>query len=91
MSDSMLDIFTENSNRRLDAVLFADQEYRRAGRRMERSFRKLENAGLTKQQERAVDRLLCAYNAENACCSRILYRQGFKDCISLLREIGVIC
>lgn len=91
MSDSMLDIFTENSDRRLDAVLFADREYRRAGRRMDHCFRKLEKAGLTKKQEYAVDRLLSAYNAENACCSRIFYRQGFKDCIALLKEIGVIC
>ena len=91
MSDSMLDIFTENSDRRLDRVLFAEQEYRQAGKRMKRNFRKLEKTGLTKRQECAVDRLLSAYNAESACCCRILYRQGFKDCISLLKEIGVLC
>ena len=77
MSDRILDLIIQNSDRHLDALLYDNAEYRRIEREISRGF-----------QSRAVDRLLSAYNAESACCYRLVYEQGFKDCISLLKEIG---
>ena len=88
MANRILDILIENSNRRLDAVLYNSAEYRKIEREISRRIHRLEKEKLTKRQSRAVDSLLSAYNAENACSCRILYEQGFKDCISLLKEIG---
>ncbi len=89
MSDHMLDIIIKNSDRRLDAVLFADEEYRQSDREISGRLRCLNRMKLTRRQERAVDRLLTAYNEQNACSSRIFYEQGFRDCVSLLKELGV--
>ncbi len=88
MPERILDIIVENSNQRLDAILYDNAEYRKIGREIDRGFQKLEKEKLTGKQNRALDRLLSAYNAENACCCRLLYRQGFKDCMTLLKEIG---
>ena len=90
MSDNMLDIIIKNSDRRLDAVLSKNMEYRKLGKKMLKCFQKLEKTALTKRQDRAVDRLLTAYNEESACVCRIFYEQGMKDCVSLIRGIGVI-
>ena len=78
MSDHMLDIIIKNSDRRLDAVLFADEEYRQSDREISGRLRCLNRMKLTRRQERAVDRLLTAYNEQNACCSRIFYEQGLR-------------
>lgn len=90
MSDRMLNIIIRNSDQHLDAILFAEEEYRRAERKISRRLRWLERTKLTRRQNRAVDRLLTAYNEESACSLKIFYKQGFKDCISLLKELGVL-
>lgn len=89
MSDRMLNIIIRNSDRRLDAILFSEEEYRKAEQKISRRLRWLERMKLTRRQNRAVDRLLTAYNEESACSLEIFYKQGFKDCISLLKELGV--
>ncbi len=90
MSDCMLNMIIRNSDQRLDAILFAEEEYRKAERKISRRFCWLERMKLTRRQNRAVDRLLTAYNEESACSLKILYKQGFKDCICLLKELGVL-
>ncbi len=89
MADSILEIVMKNSDQRLDTILFADEEYRKLDRVISRRIQYLKKLKLTKRQDQAVDRLLTAYNDESACSCRIFYEQGFKDCISLLKEIGV--
>lgn len=89
MSDSMLDFIFCGSTRRLDEALFQSAEYKKTDREVSRQFRRMEKMKLSRKQNRAVDELLTACNAENACCCRIFYKQGFKDCISLLKELGV--
>ena len=89
MPDCMLDMIMKNSDRRLDVVLFADEEYRQSDREICGRLRGLKKMRLTKRQERAVDRLLTAYNEQSACCCKIFYEQGYKDCIRLLKELGV--
>ena len=86
----ILDVIIENSDRRLSTLLYNNEEYRRIGRELSRGFEMLEKEKLTKQQKRAVDDLFSVYNEESACCYRILYEQGFKDCICLLKEIGIV-
>lgn len=88
--DSKLDLIFWSSTRRLDAILIKNAEHKRADREISRQFKKLEKIKLTSDQGKVVDELLSAYNAENACCCRIFYKQGFKDCIALLKEIEVI-
>ncbi len=44
---------------------------------------------LTEKERKDLDRLLVACNEKSSCCCRILYRQGYIDCIHLLKEIGI--
>ena len=87
--DSIFALLLNHAGEHLDAVQFGDEEWIRLNREMDKKFKKLSQAKLTKKQDRAVDELLTIYNAENSWCCKLLYRQGFIDCVSLLKEIGV--
>ena len=89
-SDRILDMILKNSDRHLDAVLFRKAGYKKAGKKISGSLKNLQKENLTGRQNRAVDRVLTAYTEENAYCCKILYKQGFKDCVSLLKELGVL-
>lgn len=43
-----------------------------------------------RQIQKKLDRLLITYGEKSSCCCRILYRQGYIDCIHLLKEIGIL-
>lgn len=45
---------------------------------------------LPKEQRLVVDRLLTSYNESGAHYGKMTYQQGFRDCVSLLLEIGMI-
>lgn len=89
-TDSILGFIMNHAGEHLDEVQFGDAECIRLNREMEKKFKKLSRANLTRKQDRAVDELLTIYNEENSWCCKLLYRQGFIDCVSLLKEIGVI-
>lgn len=89
-TDSILGLILNYAGQHLDEVQFEDGEWIRLNREMDKKFKKLSQANLTKKQDRAVDELLSIYNEENSWCCKLLYRQGFIDCVSLLKEIGVI-
>lgn len=90
MEEHLLDIIIGNTNERLDAILSKDTEYIKIGQKMSKQFAKLNKQKLTKKQDKAVDELLTTYNEETAQCCRLIYKQGFIDCISLLKDIGII-
>ena len=87
--DSIFALLLNHAGEHLDAVQFGDKEWIRLNREMDKKFKKLSRAKLTKKQDRAVDELLTIYNEENSWCCKLLYRQGFIDCVSLLKEIGM--
>lgn len=90
MEEHLLDIIIQNSNERWDQMLSKDADYVRIGEEMSKKFAKLNKRKLTKKQSKAVDELLTIYNEETAQCCRLIYKQGFIDCISLLKDIGII-
>lgn len=45
---------------------------------------------LQKEQRLMIDRLVCTYAENGAHYDGMTYRQGFRDCISLLRELDLI-
>lgn len=90
MPDHLLDIIIQNSNERWDQMLAQDADYVRIEERMSKKFARLDKLKLTKKQNRAMDELLTTYNEENSQCCKLIYKQGFKDCVSLLKDIGII-
>ena len=89
-SQSMLEIIVSNSSRRLDDVLFQTAGYKDMEKNLSGSHAALRKEHLTRRQNRAVDRVLTACTEESAFCCRVYYRQGFLDCIRLLKELGVM-
>lgn len=45
---------------------------------------------LTGKQRLMIDRLVCTYTENGAHYGGMTYRQGFRDCISLLSELDLI-
>lgn len=90
MENKILNIVIENSNRRLDQVTFLNDEYRQLQRKLNKKLKRADKLKLTEEGKKELDGLLVAYNEKSSCCCRILYRQGYIDCIHLLKEIGIL-
>ncbi len=90
MEGKILDIVIENSNRRLDQVTFMNDEYKQLQRKLNKKLKRADKLKLTEKERKDLDRLLVAHNEKSSCCCRILYRQGYIDCIHLLKEIGIL-
>lgn len=91
MEKSIFEILTENAtNERLSEMLLWDAEYQRTQRKFDELLEELEATGLSKEQRLAVDRLISAQNEIGSRYGRLTYCQGFRDCASLLVEIGLV-
>lgn len=90
MEDNILDIVIKNSNRRLDQITFIDNEYKQIQKKLNKRLKQAEKWKLTGKDRQRLDRLLSVFNEKSSCCCRILYRQGYVDCIQLLKEIGAL-
>lgn len=90
MNNRILDIVIEHSNRRLDQITFTDEEYKLAQKKLNKRLKKADKLKLTEKERKELDELLIAYNEKSSCCCQILYRQGYIDCIHLLKEIGML-
>lgn len=88
---SVLDIIAEYAvNERLDAILSRDPAFQRLEREIGKEMDAYSRLGLSKKERRTVERLISAHAADAAYYSGAAYRQGLKDCASLLRETGII-
>lgn len=74
----------------MDAILLQSPEHQKLEQEIDRRLNQLEEAGLTREQGHVVDELLTANNEESAYCCKVFYQQGMKDCVALLKEIGVL-
>lgn len=88
---SILGIITEHAvNERLDALLFRDQKFLDLQKELDEQIKEFECLGLPKEERQTVERLVCAHTESDAYYSAAAYRYGFKDCVSLFCEIGLI-
>lgn len=87
----LLDILAEERIlNELETVLADDGYYQETLERQERADKELEQTGLSKEQDKAVTRLLAAKNANSAAYGAAAYRLGLKDGIQLLSELKEI-
>lgn len=88
---SIFDIIMEYSiNEGLNRELLQDEEYKEIHQRMDEQTEELDAQDLTKEQRLMIDRLVCIYTENGAHYGRMTYKQGFRDCIALLREMDLI-
>lgn len=91
MDESILKMITEYaSNERLDDIMLDDEEYMAIQEEVNENEEKLDGFRLSLEQKMAVDALTASYIAKGIRHARLAYQQAFKDCVALLREIGVI-
>lgn len=91
MEKSILEMITEYAtNERLDNIILIDEKYITIQAEMDKLTDELDSLNLTQKQKTAVNDLIAANVAIGSYYTRAAYQQGFKDCVSLLREIGII-
>lgn len=91
MEKSIFEVITDYAvNEGLSHVLQQSDEYEQIQKEMNEATSKFDALCLPKEQRLIVDRLLTSYNESGAHYGRMTYQQGFRDCVSLLLEIGMI-
>ena len=88
---SIFDVITGYSvNEGLDKALRKNREYMEIQKRIDEQAEQLDSQDFTKEQRLLIDRLVCAHTESGAFYGRMTYKQGFRDCISLLREMELL-
>ena len=91
MEKSILEMITEYAtNERLDNIILIDEKYITIQAEMDKLTEELDSLNLIQKQKNAVNDLIAANIAIGCYYTRAAYQQGFKDCVSLLREVGII-
>ncbi|MBP3476655.1 MAG: hypothetical protein J6K48_10095 [Lachnospiraceae bacterium] len=91
MSKRIMGLITEHAiNERLDAILLRDRDFLALQEKINEEMAVFDSHDLSKEERKAVDRLICAYTGSAAYHSAAAYRCGFKDCASFLCEIGLV-
>ena len=88
---SVFDVIADHSiNEGLSRTLMEDEDCLRIQREIDENAEQINSQNFTKEQRLMIDRLVCTYTENGAHYGRMTYRQGFRDCISLLRELDLI-
>lgn len=91
MRKSIFDIITEYGiNEGVNSILWQDDEYKQIQEKIDTLINEFTALGLSEKQRLLTDQLLTCYNESGACYGKITYQQGFRDCVSLLLEVGMI-
>lgn len=76
--------------RRIDKIVVRNKRYRKANKKYTEALKKCEELSLSKKDDRVVDNALNTLAAQDAVYSELAYRQGMKDAVRLLKDIGII-
>lgn len=91
MRKNIFDIITEYFvNEGMDSIVLKDKEYLRIQKRINEQTEQINKMNLTKDERTIIERLICTHTERGAYYGRIAYKQGFKDCVSLLQEVDLI-
>lgn len=89
--NNIFDVLTIHATgERLDRILAGDGAYLEAREGIEKVSVQMKEHGFSEKEMQMIDSLVCAYISQGICCMRAAYQQGFKDCVCLLNEIGLI-
>ena len=88
---NIFDVITESSiNERLDSTILQNEEYIKIQKKISENSSQLDKLNLTKEQLLVIDRLVCSHAESGAFYGKMTYKQGVKDCVSLLKEMDLI-
>ena len=85
---NLLDVLMEERiHKCLEKALKDNELYQSAQKEVDEAISELEKAGLSREQNKVVDRGISAANASGAAYGAVAYRQGFFDGIKLMSEM----
>ena len=89
--ESLLDILAEERiHKGLENVLNDNKLYQAAQKEVDEAINELEKAGLSRGQNKVVDKAISATNASGAAYGATAYKQGLYDGIKLMLEVNQI-
>lgn len=89
--NSILEIIMDyETNEGMEPIILNDEKYVEIQKEIDENQEKLDELNLSQEQKMAVDDLTASYVVSGVRHARLAYQQAFKDCVALLREIGVI-
>ena len=89
--ENLLDILAEERiHKSLVNALIDSELYQAAQKEVDETMNQLEKAGLSREQNKVVDRALSATNASGAAYGATAYKQGLYDGIKLMAEVNKI-
>lgn len=89
--ENLLDILMEERiHKGLEKVLNDNELYQSAQKEIDEAISDLEKAGLSRQQNKVVDKAISAANASGAAYGAMAYKQGLYDGIRLMSEVNQI-
>lgn len=87
-NENLLDILMEERiHKGLEKALNNNELYQSAQKEVDGAINELEQAGLSREQNKVVDKAISAANASGAAYGATAYRQGFYDGITLMSEV----
>lgn len=90
-SGNLLDVLMEERiHKGLEKALNDNELYQSAQKEVDEAIRELEKAGLSREQNKVVDRIVSAANASGAAYGAVAYKQGFYDGVELVSEVNRI-
>lgn len=91
MDKEILDILAEVLlDERLDGIMKQDQSYMEQQKKINEQGVKFEEMAIAEEQRTIAEKLISLHIASIDFYAQNAYKQGFKDCLSLLKEIGLI-
>lgn len=86
--ENLLDILMEERiHKGLEKALNDNELYQSAQKEVDGAINELEKAGLSRDQNKVVDKAISAANASGAAYGAVAYRQGVYDGIKLMSEV----
>ncbi len=77
-------------NEGLGEALQQNEAYIAVQKKIDEQAALLDGQNLTREQRQMIDGLVDAYTENGALYGRVTYQKGFRDCGSLLWEMGLI-
>lgn len=88
---NLLDILAEERmHKGLENVLNDNELYQAAQKEVDEAINELEKVGLSREQNKVVDKAISATNASGAAYGATAYKQGLYDGIKLISEVKQI-
>lgn len=88
---NLLDILMEERiHKGLEKALNDNEMYQSAQKEVDEAISELEKAGLSREQNKVVDKAISAANASGAAYGANAYKQGMYDGIKLMFEVNQI-